>query len=285
MRFRAIFTSMLAGLLSVATGASAHAAEDQSIEVMVLGTYHFANPGLDVINVEAADVLAPARQRQLEALADALAEWKPDRIMLEAQADGPDFHWARYTSFDLAQLKRERNEHYQIGFRLAHRLGHRVVYGIDEQPAEGEPDYFPFGRVAAYAEANAESAKLAEIVAHTQRLAGGIATDNILDALAAHNDPAVYAIGNFYYEVLPLGDGTMQPGAELNAYWYMRNAKIFAKLMAVAKPGERILVIFGAGHNYWLTHFAGATKGYRAVDPLPLIADAKSRIEPVPDLD
>ena len=32
-----------------------------AVEVMVLGTYHMGNPGADMVNMEADDVLAPAR--------------------------------------------------------------------------------------------------------------------------------------------------------------------------------------------------------------------------------
>ena len=46
------------------------------IEVMVLGTYHLANPGQDLHNVEVDDVTTTDRQRQLEALADALAAFE-----------------------------------------------------------------------------------------------------------------------------------------------------------------------------------------------------------------
>ena len=83
----------------------------------------------------------------------------------------------------------------------------------------------------------------------------------------------------WYYGVLRYGDTDRQPGAELNAYWYMRNAKIFAKLMTVAKPGDRVLVVYGAGHNYGLRHFARTTPGYVNVDPTPYLqkADTASR--------
>ena len=46
-----------------------------------------------------------------------------------------------------------------------------------------------------------------------------------------------------------------------------RNALIFAKLMQVAQPGDRIVLIFGAGHAYWLRHFASTTPGYMLVEP------------------
>lgn len=61
--------------------------------------------------------------------------------------------------------------------------------------------------------------------------------------------------------------------------WCLRNAKILAKLQQVAKPGDRILVVYGMGHNYWLRHFAKTVRGYRNVDPTPYLekADAVGR--------
>jgi hypothetical protein len=81
----------------------------------------------------------------------------------------------------------------------------------------------------------------------------------------------------FYYDLLSFGDTEQQPGADLNAMWYLRNAKSFAKLMTVAEPGDRILVVYGAGHNYWLRHFASTVYGYRNVDPTPYVKRAAKR--------
>ncbi len=77
-----------------------------------------------------------------------------------------------------------------------------------------------------------------------------------------------------YYGLLSFGDTHRQPGADLNAMWYLRNAKIFVKLHKVASPGDRVLVVFGSGHSYWLRHFAGTVPGYRNVDPVPLLEKA-----------
>jgi hypothetical protein len=56
---------MIAALL----GASPALAALPPVEVMVLGTYHFGNPGLDLNNMKADSVLTPARQRELAAVA------------------------------------------------------------------------------------------------------------------------------------------------------------------------------------------------------------------------
>jgi hypothetical protein len=54
--------------------------------------------------------------------------------------------------------------------------------------------------------------------------------------------------------------------AELNAAWYLRNARIFAKLVQISRPGDRVIVVFGAGHAYWLRHFVETTPGFQLVE-------------------
>ena len=61
------------------------------VQVMVLGTYHFDNPGRDKVNVRVDDVTSPRRQRELAKLADAVAEFKPTRVMVEMQRTGPNY--------------------------------------------------------------------------------------------------------------------------------------------------------------------------------------------------
>lgn len=59
-------------------------------EVLFLGTYHFANPGLDVVKAEVDDVLAPGRQAEIEAVVHGLAGFRPTRIAVEARPDAAD---------------------------------------------------------------------------------------------------------------------------------------------------------------------------------------------------
>jgi len=272
--------------LALAASAPAPAADAQAasqpVEVMVLGTYHFDNPGLDLNNVRADDVLKPKRQAELAALAQAIAAWKPTKIMVERIAKTPDLEDPVYAGFTPDMFGRQRDERVQIAYRLAHALKLRKVHAIDEQPAAGEPDYFPFGKVAAFAGANGMQPRLDALMAKGAALAKETeekqAGNTIAELLIDFNDPARPASSiDIYYELLGIGNTEDQPGAELNAFWYMRNAKIFGKLMTAAEPGDRILVVYGSGHNYWLRHFAGSTPGFRNVDPLPYLRNAAGK--------
>lgn len=269
---------VVAGLLG-APVAAADGNPAEPVAVMVLGTYHFANPGQDINNVVAEDVRTPRRQAELERLSEALAQWKPTRIMIERVSDAPDLVDRGYSQFTPASLASERSETVQIGYRLARRLGMPIVYGIDEQPGPGEPDYFPFEPVRAFAETHAMRARLQSMMdavsAETKRLEALQPTYSIAAQLIPFNDPEGPITGiAHYYELLAIGNATQQPAAELNAMWYMRNAKIFGKLQTVARPGDRVLVIFGAGHGYWLRHFASESPGFTNVDPRPWLERA-----------
>jgi hypothetical protein len=281
---------LLSGLFALAAAGVAVATQSVAADppapppvlVMVLGVYHLANPGLDVRNFESDDPTSPRRQKELAALADALARFKPTKVMVEYEAKGPDFAVAEYRKFTPDNLKTDRNETTQIGFRLAHQLGLKDVQGIDEHGGAGEPDYFPFEKVQNWAKAHGREGDLqalfgfvdAELKAFTKEQP----VKTIPALLLRHNSADAVAKGHgLYTGMLKLGDGENQPGAELNAYWYMRNAKIFAKLMLAAKPGDRVLVVFGSGHGYWLRQLAQTTPGYQMVDVVPYLKDADRR--------
>lgn len=266
----------LATMLAMASAGVAVAAEPALIDVMVVGTYHMDNPGRDLANVKADDVLKPQRQKELEGLSAALADFRPTKIVVERIAKTADLLDHRYAEFSPADLGKNRDERYQVAYRLADRLGMTTVYAIDEDSGPGEPDYFPFGKVVEWAKTNGAEAELNAMLEKAKGEVAQIerwqAEGSIGHVLVELNRPErAERDQSWYYGVLRYGDTEKQPGADLNAYWYLRNAKIFGKLMTVAKPGDRVLVVYGSGHNYWLRHFAKTTPGYRNIDPTPFL--------------
>ncbi|ABC63046.1 DUF5694 domain-containing protein [Erythrobacter litoralis] len=278
------FLSLVAALaLALGTNAAAQEPEDSAnpapVEVMIVGSYHFANPGQDVVNMEVDDVLSPQRQREIAILSETLAQWKPTKIMVESVAEASSFELANFAEVD-ELLATRRNESIQIGYRIADMLDHRAVYGIDERADADEPNYFPMGEVQAVAADTDQSDIVAGLFAVVEKRVSEeqakLAEQSIAQSLIWHNDPDVVDAGHdeIYYGLIPIGDGDRQPGAELNAYWYMRNAKMFGKLDMVAEPGDRVLLIVGSGHATWLRHFANHVPGYRIAPSLPYIRAA-----------
>lgn len=279
-----ILAPLLAALAACATHTaqletSVQAADPQAVQVLLVGAFHMGNPGQDVANAEIEDMLTPQRQAEIAAVADALLEFKPTVVAVERITEAPDYIDPKYADFKPEMLGEVADERYQIAYRLAARAGVTQVYGIDEQPSDGEPDYFPFDKLMAHAEetgqGDAIKAQIAEIQEIVAEFAASQKDKNFAQLLIAQNDAkALRESSRFYYETFRFDRGEAQPGAELQAYWFMRNAKIFSKLAQVTKPGDRVVVVYGAGHKFWLEHFAENTPGFVRVDPVPYLEKA-----------
>src|SRR5207245_4989523 len=112
-----------------------------------------ANPGRDIFNTQADDVLVPKRQQEIAELAAVLKKFQPTKIAVEADY-GSEAVPKRYAEYLAGKHDLTRNEIEQIGFRLAKDFGHTTIYPVD---ADGD---FPFQRVIDYAKATGQSAKL-----------------------------------------------------------------------------------------------------------------------------
>lgn len=277
MRVQAISISMLS-LAACATAPAANAPETagaEPIEVMVLGAWHFAGSKTDIVSAKTDSVLTPRRQAELEEVVKLLSRFKPTVIVTERETDAPDYIDPKFKTFTGAELSANENERVQVAYRLAARTGVTRVYGIDEQPSDGEPDYFPFDKLVEHAAKTGQDGELNAMLGGVQSMvteeARRFSSLSMRDALIDANSGDVGA-ADFYYEILKFDEGEAQPAAELNAYWFMRNAKIFSKLIDVTKPGDRVIVVYGAGHKHWLEHLAEATPGFAKVDPVPYLA-------------
>ncbi len=127
-------------------------------QVLVLGVYHMSNPGRDIFNMKADDVLAPKRQAEIAQLIEVLKSFQPTKIAIEADM------WSKrvgqqYSDYLAGKYTLSRNENDQIGYRLARELGHKTVYPVD---ADGE---FPFPRIVNYAKASGRSKELDTLMA------------------------------------------------------------------------------------------------------------------------
>lgn len=258
--------------------------EREPVRVLLLGSYHFGNPGQDVFNAEVDSVLTPQRQAELEALTEALLGFEPNVVAVERTAEAPydDPVWA---DFDERMLREVPNERVQIGYRLADAAGIDRVYAIDEQPSEGEPDYFPYDELTAFTEETGRGEELEAVMSvippELARFEAALPKSTVPELLMMSNDAASYDDGDdIYWNVLAFGDGERQPGPELAAYWFMRNAKIFNKLAQVTEPGDRVVVVYGAGHNHWLRAMIERTDGYAFEPAMPYLERAADLAPP-----
>lgn len=269
---------------------------DERIEVAVLGTYHMDDPGLDVVNVDADDVLADGRQRELEALADRLAGWDPDAVAVERpndRQDDLDTLYEQYRSgeraydeeweIDPPHALREdptgecRSEVIQVGFRLADRLDHGRVHAVDyTQPMVEEGNDLGEGEFeTAAGRAIEELAVPLPDPAEMQRRADEhLAESTILEHLRWTNrDRQLRQNHDLMFAGSLTGFEEQYRGVPVLTRWYDRNLRIVENLWrAAGADTDRILLVIGAGHVRVLRNLLEETPTFEPVSALPLLA-------------
>lgn len=239
------------------------AAPTQPVQVMIVGGFHMNNPGHDIHNVSVDDVLQPKPQSEIKAVVDSLAAFHPTKVMAEWPQDMIEERFQKYMA---GTLPASRNEVVQLGFRLARQSGLQKVYGID---VDGD---FPYQAVQTFAQAHGEVALLDRENSNgerlTQTLSNLLKNQGIVATLRYLNDPARLKNDNeFYREMLFVGAGAQQPGADLLSAWYRRNFLICANILQNSKPGDRIVVFYGSGHAFLLGQCVTETPGFILVEP------------------
>ena len=214
-------------------------------EVLILGTYHMDNPGQDIFNMKADDVLAPKRQAEIRELLDVLARFHPTKIAIEADSDSPKIK--QYQDYLAGKYELSRDERDQIGFQLCKELNLPKIYGID---ADGD---FPYLAIQDYAKAHGREKELESLMEHVGKTVKDenefLNSHSVLQMLLRMNSNEAVRRGLAAYAMFAhFGEEYNYPGARLLTEWYRRNLRIHTHLLNVIEPGDRVLVIFGAGH-------------------------------------
>lgn len=239
------------------TSMTSWAQQDARPEILILGTYHMSNPGRDIVNMHADDVLAPKRQQEIAQFIDVLKKFHPTKIAIEADV-GSEKSPHDYADYVAGKFTLAANERDQIGYRLAKEMGHKTIYPVDE---EGD---FPWERVVNYAKANGLNDKFnagnEAMEAMVKQEEDFLHSHSILEMFEYLNSDAASAKGvAYYYALVPYGDPGDYAGPDLLAAWYQRNIRIYHNIVKlIDSPNDRILVIYGAGHLGWLQMDANA---------------------------
>ncbi len=235
-------------------------------DVLVLGTFHMANPGRDLINLKADDVLAPHRQAELAELVDLLAEFRPTKVCVERTPDRQDELDRSFAQFCADSLEPERDEIVQVGFRLARRCGLERVYAIDDDTA------MDTGGLEAYFATHLSDAEhferaIAAEQAAVEEKADELSRTPLRHFLRAMNDESEYRReASWYVDLAGLGGVGEHGGAEMLASWYRRNIRIFSNLAGITESGDRIFVLIGSGHVPILRDLIALSRRHRVVD-------------------
>lgn len=254
--------------------AQCRAAGEDRVRVLLVGSYHMSNPGLDTFNLEADDVLAAGRQSEIETLVDRLAWFEPTKVAVEAPW-GDTLAAARYARYLAGDHELRRSEGEQIGFRLARQAGLDTVYAIDVRMSLDDSAMGPI--VAANPQFQRKLGEL-EVYgqAAMQTMGRWLSEGTVGEMLYNMNLPAYIWKAHLPYiaYIVPVAEGNTYAGADMVTTWYQRNIRIFANITRITESADdRIFAIYGAGHVPIIRQLIIDSPDYCVEDPLPYLKE------------
>ena len=262
--------------------------------IMILGSSHLANPGMDGTNTKMDDVLAPKRQREIKQLVKQLKAFSPTKIAMEVDFSRDAEINADYQGYLNGTYQLKRNEGHQIGFRLAKQLGHSKIYCVDYFRSSKDNPIFRGGidsnliNTIDFAKKHNQE----HLFGSHPRDPGKVIVDEdgtvwiepekyepIIDMLIRLNQPAwSRASQRAYLHDARVGLGDEYPGVNwLVHIWYDRNLKIFVNITRITESADdRILLMMGAGHIFLVQQFLEDSGDYIVESPLKYL-DAEEK--------
>ena len=233
-------------LILIFISGSSFGQTEEKTKILVLGTFHFHNPGLDVANTTVDDVLAPKRQKEIKEVVELLKRFKPTKVAIEAEVESVRVR-DEFSDYLKGKYKLGRNEIDQIGYRLAKELGHKKIFPIDWK------GNFDFEKVSKFAKANGQEEIADSFVIRAKSIAKDIdenlKTNSFREIFREINSQeSLKKFNRLYFDLAKIGKETNYEGTDLLSDWFERNLKIYTNISRISKTNDRILLIIGASH-------------------------------------
>lgn len=279
------------------------ASDPSKIQVLLLGVYHFDNPGLDKYNMEIDNYFSDKRQKEIEDVVNYLSDFEPNKIFIEQQPASQQRIDSLYQAFinndlKLQELKGGRNEIYQLGFNVGKKLNVEKIHCVDAHGNWLGP-YADFIadtlELSYYNENESKSKKIIEQMNEyfkTHTVAENLIYTNLWENVLKNHDYYIdvalrvkdtvgiyltnqettltfegneYLMRSFDFENI---------GVELVSEWYKRNFFIYRNILEKSNKGDKILIIFGQGHVPILHHLLENNTKYEVIAPLKYLKES-----------
>jgi len=266
MRRIAVFAALTLVALSAQAAPPVDCPADRT-PLLILGTFHMEGSSADLVNQAPADMSTPRRQEEIEALVARLAEFRPTQVAVESSRISN--YWNdRYAAWRESRDALGFNEIEQVGFRLADTVGLAALSPVDYpmwMDGTTAADRHQPPPQPASAKTEAESPLMTEVRAQIAADDRVLQDGTVSEFLAYLNRPE-RAVMNHRWDVisnLAPGKGTaLYETTDYATNWYKRNLRIYTNLAAISGPGERVLLLIGAGHAHILNGIAETDPRY-----------------------
>ncbi len=238
--------------------------------VVLIGTYHFNNPGFDEGKIKERNILTKENQEGLERITDKIIKkYKPSKVFVESDFDKRNNLNEMYNLYKNGRgyynidtldsfYKRfyKENEIFQLGFRLALKAKNDSIYSIDYDKV---PIRFDLIKSKIESISTVDFAEYKKNIAELETFMNTcISQDTLENALKCLNSTEQYRLNKgLYISFLNrINKGNDFFGSDLVSLWYKRNLIMFSNIQNQIVPTDKnIVIIIGAGHAAMMEEF------------------------------
>lgn len=265
---------------SIAQSKDSKLTTKKQTEILLIGTFHFNNPGADVAQFKTFDVLKDETQKELEEIAQKITEFNPTKIFVEwnyKEQKELDSLYGLYKADKLYNKKQSNfyktNEIFQLAFRAGKLNNNSQIDAIDYNKSD-----FPFEKVMASIKKNNQSDIEAYISNAIQTFESNfnekIASNVSLKEILYEDNSKEYRKkdNEFYEKVLMVGDDTDFIGAYLTSEWNRRNLYMWSLIKKkTTLNDERVMVLLGASHISNIKSLIDANEDWKTIELIDVI--------------
>lgn len=255
-------------------------AQSTKKEILLIGTFHFNNPGADIAQVKNFDIMNKKSQNELEVIANKISTYKPDKIFVEWEynkqarldtlynlyIDNKYFNYIeeRYPRNSFYQ----QNEMFQLAFRAANKSKLLTVYGIDYRQAN-----FPFDSLMLAIDKANQSNLKKEIEGTLKAYEMKENQDRVKLSLTQlllnlnKEESRNFDLGSYITLFNTAGGKDNFVGAYLVSEWYRRNLYMYSLIQKITESKDkRVVVLLGASHIAMLKEFIKIDRNFKVVE-------------------
>jgi hypothetical protein len=242
-------------------------AQTKKKQILLIGTFHFANPGNDIAKMKTFNVMSEKSQKELENISDKIKKFGPDKIFVEwkftKQAELDKYYDKNTDSL----FKKDANEITQLALRTAKKLNHKKLYAIDYRNRFSYDSLMISMEKAGQKDLKEKTAQLMKKFENEQneRIAKSTLTELILHSNEKEADKDNL---QWYLEVANrTGNPDDFTGASLVANWYKRNLYMYSLIQKLTESkDDRIMVLLGSGHAAMFREFIAHDPTFEIVE-------------------
>lgn len=252
-------------------------------EVLLIGTFHYNNPGADVAKTKSFDILKEKPQEELDFIANKIAAFKPSKIFVEWDYDEqPEldslyqlYQKDKYFTNDSLNDFYRKNEIFQLAFRAAKKGEVTQIKGIDYKTE------FPFDSLMTVLDKNGQVEIQSRIGEMIETFTSGFDKkiekgESLLDLTYYLNSPELREVSNEFHNQIPLLAGSRDNfiGPFLTSEWYKRNLYMWSLVQkGIEKNDERIMILVGASHATTMKDFIDENQDWKVIELKSIVDD------------